>query len=127
MKKSILSVAVLFLFACLYGAHSEVKVYWQYRGDKRLIYEGFDMLNIGKKIRKGKTINVDKAAKACVAEGVYIIELNDGNTYSVQNDYWIYDEKNGVFIKISILNTLRELLIRFFLTEYTKNGNGKSF
>ena len=60
MKKSILSVAILFLFACLYGAHSEVKVYWQYRGDKRLIYEGSDMLNIGKKIRKGKPVITSK-------------------------------------------------------------------
>ena len=60
MKKSILSIAVLFLFACLYGAHSEVKVYWKYRGDKRLIYEGSDMLNIGKKIRKGKPVITSK-------------------------------------------------------------------
>ena len=53
--------------------------------------------------------------------------ISKNPTRFLEMPYWIYDEKNKVFIKISILNTLRELLIRFFLTEYTKNGNGKSF
>lgn len=66
--------------------------------------------SLDKKIREAKEIPLGSAEKACVSEGVYIIEyLDEAKKYEVQNDFWIYETESKKFLGCHILTELRLL------------------
>ena len=75
-----------------------------------------DLLN---EIKNGKEIAVENVPKCVMVEGIYYIELTTINgekySYEMEAENIIYDITNDVFIKVSMIDRLRELTLLHLL------------
>lgn len=121
--KKIIFLLILISGSFLLNAEN-LKLYWIHNNTEKLIYTSDKSDSYQKKIleriRKGERISVFKAEKACVREGEYRLEV-DGTVYCFQNEYWIYDEKSGSFLRCNLLDISRELLIDYLIDETEKS------
>lgn len=78
-----------------------------------------DLLN---EIKNGKEIAVENVPKCAMFEGVYHIELitTDGRKYSyeMETENIVYDITNNVFIRVSMVDRLRELTLFYLLQNH---------
>ena len=78
-----------------------------------------DLLN---EIKNGKEIGVENVPKCVMSEGIYYIELTttDGKQYSyeMETENIIYDIMNNVFIRVSMVDRLRELTLFYLLQNH---------
>ncbi|UTC42903.1 hypothetical protein [Treponema sp. OMZ 857] len=78
-----------------------------------------DLLN---EIKNGKEIAVGNVPKCAMFEGIYYIELTttDGEQYSyeMQTENIVYDITNNVFIRVSMVDRLRELTLLYLLQNH---------
>ena len=78
-----------------------------------------DLLN---EIKNGKEIAVGNVPKCAIFEGIYYIELTttDGEQYSyeMETENIVYDITNNVFIRVSMVDRLRELTLFYLLQNH---------
>ena len=78
-----------------------------------------DLLN---EIKNGKAIAVGNVPKCAMFEGIYYIELTtiDGEQYSyeMETENIVYDITNNVFIRVSMVDRLRELTLLYLLQNH---------
>jgi len=78
-----------------------------------------DLLN---EIKNGKEIAVENVPKCTIFEGVYHIELITTNgrkySYEMETENIVYDSTNNVFIKVSMIDRLRELTLLYLLQHH---------
>ena len=78
-----------------------------------------DLLN---EIKNGKEISVENVPKCTMFEGVYHIELITTNgrkySYDMETENIVYDSTNNVFIKVSMIDRLRELTLLYLLQHH---------
>ena len=78
-----------------------------------------DLLN---EIKNGKEIAVENVPKCTMFEGVYHIELITTNgrkySYEMETENIVYDSTNNVFIKVSMIDRLRELTLLYLLQHH---------
>jgi hypothetical protein len=127
MNKLLASLLLLFLFSgtIVYANETVLKITLESVTDDgkythTVIYQGSassELLDFIKKARPIRGTNIEKAA---ITEGRYFIEFFDGKEdkkYSVQNNYWIYDEHRNRFLRCSILSNLRGYLIDYIFND----------
>ena len=124
--KKILIILFTFLTITLFANETIMKITLGSRnntGEKQytVIYQGTPSSELRNLIKKAKPIIFGNIEKAAISEGEYIIEFLDENKkYSVQNNYWIYDEHREFFLRCSILSNLRGYLLDYlFKKGYT--------
>ena len=75
-----------------------------------------------KEIKNGKEISVENVPKCTMFEGVYHIELITTNgrkySYDMETENIVYDSTNNVFIKVSMIDRLRELTLLYLLQHH---------
>jgi hypothetical protein len=117
--KKILIILFIFLTITSYANEAIMKITLESRsntGEKQytVIYQGTPSPTLHNLIKKAKPIRFGNIEKAAISEGEYIIEFLDENKrYSVQNNYWIYDEYRETFLRCSILSNLRGYLLDY--------------
>ena len=85
-----------------------------------IIYQGAPQKDILASLKKAHQISEKQAEKSVVMEGIYHIMIQNQSAiqiFSVQNNYWIYDEVNKRLLRCKLLNPLRDML---FLYLYEK-------
>lgn len=75
-----------------------------------------------KEIKRGKKIALEDVPKCAMAEGIYYIEFitedKEACLYEMDAENIIYDISNDVFIKVNIINKLRELALLHLLDRH---------
>jgi hypothetical protein len=94
-----------------------------YNSDEIILYEGgIDRYeNLISKIRESKKIPSSYVDKTTTFEGVYNIKIEkDGSIiekYTVVNSTSIYDNQKQIFLKCSILEDLRGIVVLYLLKD----------
>jgi hypothetical protein len=122
-KQIFVVLVLLIIFTVIYGNESLTMMTVSVENGDTLtvIYEGVPKKSILDSLKKARVISERQAEKAAVIEGIYHLEIQNGSeiqTFSVQNNYWIYDEINKKILRCELLNHLRDML---FIYLYEKN------
>jgi len=116
--KKLISILVLFFTVALYSYSENVtmKIILESGDYSVTIYQGKVKKSIEDLLRKAKKIRFGGIEKAVVVEGEYHIEIISGSNtvkYTVQNNFWVYDEVGKKYLRCGILNELREIFISY--------------
>jgi len=112
-NRKIIMFLLSFPIMLLYANESDMKITLESftNGEKNItvIYQGSPNSELVRLIKSAKIIESNDIEKAVVFEGVYKVEFFDGKIekkYSIQNNYWIYDEQEKRFLRCSICTSI---------------------